>query len=132
MATIDVQSEPALDLTTFVVQGVLSVSEILQAIQLEYTQTPTSNVLWDLTGGSLDPEISADDFRRVAAAAKGIRLDVPGAKTAYVGSEDLAFGLLRMYCTLAEEAGIHVQYEVFRSRPAALGWLAGGGRRDLE
>jgi len=124
MAVIDVHSEPDLDLTTFVVVGVLSTAEILQTIQVEYAGAPTGKVLWDLAEASLDPRISADDFRHIAAVAKAIRLDVPGARTASVGPADLEFGLLRMYTVLAEEAGIPAQYEVFRSRPAARAWLA--------
>jgi predicted type IV restriction endonuclease len=47
MAVIDVHSEPDRDLTTFVVVGVLSTAEILQAIQVEYAGAPTGKVLWD-------------------------------------------------------------------------------------
>lgn len=129
MASIDVRLETDLDLTVFTVHGDLLAEEIIHAIQTEYASTPTGNILWDLTDSTIE-HITVDGFRRVATVARALRTSGSGAKTAYVGGEDLGYGLLRMYTALAEAAGIQVQYEVFRSLQEAYKWLGGRRRGD--
>ena len=125
MATISIRHDPEADLTVFTVHGPLDADEVIQAVTLEYATSPTLRILWDLTHSSVD-HISPDGFRRIAAMAKNTRLGGRGAKTAYVGSEDLEYGLLRMYAALAEVAGVKAQYDVFRTLPEAFHWLGSG------
>lgn len=124
MATIDVLLDFDRDITVFNITGDLTADEIITAIQLEYAHNPTTHVIWDLSAGSLD-RITADDFRRVARAAQGTRVPAPEAKTAWVGSDDLAYGLMRMYTALAEAAEVPANYQVFRQRADGFEWILG-------
>jgi hypothetical protein len=120
MATIEVARDH--DVTVFTVVGELTADDITGAIKTDYSQTPTTHILWDLTEGSLSG-MTAHAFRQVADVAQGIRIPAPGARTAYVGSDDLAYGLMRMYTALAALARVPAEYQVFRTKGEALAWL---------
>jgi hypothetical protein len=47
-------------------------------------------------------------------------------KTAYVGDQDLEYGLLRMYRSMAEMSGVTIPLQVFRTLQEARDWLHEG------
>lgn len=129
MATIRVSFDHELDVTLYTVIGDLTAEEIIATIEHDYANNPTTHVLWDLTDGSLSG-MTAESFRRVAEVARRVRWGTPDGRTAYVGSDDLAYGLMRMYTTLAYLARVEADYDVFRTREEALAWLKSPGRFD--
>ncbi|HWA16038.1 MAG TPA: STAS/SEC14 domain-containing protein [Gemmatimonadales bacterium] len=122
MATIRVAHDREHDVTLYTVAGELTPEEVIATIERDYATNPTTHILWDLTDGSLVGMTSAA-FRRIADVARERRRPTPEGRTAYVGSDDLAYGLMRMYTTLAYFARVEADYEVFRTREEALAWL---------
>jgi len=65
--------------------------------------------------------VTADQIRRLAQRAADMLPRVRLGATAVVTTNDVAFGMARMYSVFAESAGALV--EVFRDLEAASGWL---------
>ena len=72
--------------------------------------------LWDI---SQCFNFSSKELRKIAKYGKGKWL--PPSKVAYIASNDLAFGLLRMFDVYREEDGYETK--IFRSEPEGLAWL---------
>ena len=78
-------------------------------------------MLWNLSAGSI-PNVSPNEMRRIAIVTRNHAVH---KKTAYFGSVDLQFGLLRMYATYAEIESVPPVIQVFRSRNESIEWLKG-------
>jgi len=74
--------------------------------------------MWDLTGGR--PLFTADELREVAAYVRAHR-PVDAGRIAIVATEDLAFGMSRMYEVFASD--LQVETKVFRDSEPARQWL---------
>lgn len=67
-------------------------------------------------------EVTVDQVRRLVQRATEMLRVVEVGPTAIVTSNDVAFGMARMYALLAERAGIDA--EVFRDIASATTWLS--------
>lgn len=126
MAIIDITYKGTLLVVS--VTGNISADEIVAVVTEHYPNGIVKDAIWDLTNGSLQ-SISRSGFQKIAKAsfasvAGGAR---QGGKTAYVGSADVEFGLLRMYSAFAEMTGTHIKYNVFKSIEDAESWIGCGG-----
>jgi len=70
--------------------------------------------------------LTADQIRRLAQRAADTASRIPLGPTAIVTTNDVVFGMARMYSAFAERARARV--EVFRDMDAADVWLEGEGR----
>jgi hypothetical protein len=66
-------------------------------------------------------DLSADQVRRLVQRAATMQRAVELGPTAIVTSNDVLFGMARMYSILAE--GVGAQAEVFREPESAMTWL---------
>ena len=78
------------------------------------------DVIFDFTDVDLTA-LSRDELQRIVQGLRD-RADIGPKRVVYVASEELAFGILRMFTTLA---GMRVPRDrgVFRSIPDAMAWL---------
>jgi len=123
MSPVDAQFEDGLLILT--ATGDLTADEIIAVVRQHYTSGKIKDVIWDLTNASLQL-ISRPGFESIARVAKEA-VDSGGrksGKTAYIGTSDVNFGLLRMYTAIAEITGVHVEYYVFKSHSEARKWIA--------
>jgi hypothetical protein len=67
--------------------------------------------------------LTADQVRRLVQRANEMLRSIDLGPTAIVTTDDLTFGMARMYALLSERLGVNA--EVFRDIPSARGWLAG-------
>lgn len=130
MAAFNITSEGAL--LVIYASGILSSGEIIGIIDTYYANGIVKDVIWDISIGSL-ASISDEGYKAIAHAAhealkNGART---GGRTAYVGHDDLEYGLLKMYTAIATTSGIPISYNVFRTIREAREWLA-EPRRELE
>jgi hypothetical protein len=102
----------------FIMEGDCELEEVLDIISTQYCNISTG-VLWNFTKGS-NVNLRADDMTLIA---KMVKKHAIHKRTAYVGSIDLEYGLLRMYETYAEMASVSPAMKVFRDRDAAIQWL---------
>ena len=77
--------------------------------------------MWDLSGAR--PMFTADELREVAAYVRAHR-PVDAGRIAIVATEDLAFGMSRMYEVFASD--LKVETRVFRDSELARQWLLEG------
>jgi hypothetical protein len=77
--------------------------------------------IWDLTGAK--PVFTADELRQVVAYVQDHRPEDAG-RIAIVATEDLAFGMSRMYEIFSSD--LKVETRVFRHLDPAQRWLLGG------
>jgi hypothetical protein len=99
-------------------EGNCVLEEVLDIIRTQYCNISTG-VLWNFTKGS-NINLSTDDMTLIANIAKKHAIH---KRTAYIGSIDLEYGLLRMYEAYAEIAHVLPTMKVFRDRDAAIQWL---------
>ena len=102
----------------FLVEGNSNVQEVLDIISSQYRNFSTG-VLWNFAGGS-NSSLSTDEMIRIANTVKKHAIH---KRTAYIGSVDLEYGILRMYESYAETSAVPAEMKVFRNRDEALQWI---------
>ncbi len=122
MKTITKRVEPENNLTLFFVVGKLTTDELVKSIRDFYASSITLNVIWDLTKSDLS-QISAQDVQHVAALSADYKDSRPSGKTAVVGSDDLTFGLARMYELNKNSTDLAFETKSFRSIEEAYDWI---------
>ena len=65
--------------------------------------------------------LTAEDVRRLVTLIARLRVDHGEAKTAFIAEADVAFGMARMYATLAAETDSG--FMVYRTLPEGEAWL---------
>jgi len=110
------------DLTVLKPIGLLTVNLAIEAIDGWYADSPTANLIWDLTDADLTA-IDADKIKRILRHAKTLAHHREGGRSAFVIAGDLGFGLSRMYGTLAEAVDHPIPHRVFRTMDEALQWI---------
>ncbi|HEY9051286.1 MAG TPA: hypothetical protein VIQ03_07065 [Gammaproteobacteria bacterium] len=122
MAEITKHIDPANDLTSYTVTGKLAAEEVKQVITQFYSGQVTKLVLWDLTNADLSA-LHKPDIEAIAQTPRTKSQQRIQGKTALVASEDLAFGLSRMYETLTNLEHLPFETHVFRTTTDAMNWL---------
>ena len=121
---IETSIDKKLDLKINRYIGSLDVSEIEDAIAGFYRGKPTRNVLWDFTQANIG-EIKTNQVEKLASQVSEIGHSREGGKTALVASQDLIFGLSRMFGSLSSSKNHLAEVKVFRSFEEAISWIKG-------
>ena len=122
METITKRVEPENDLTLFVVVGKLTRDELVRTIHDFYESSITLNVIWDLTRCDLS-QASTKDVEQVAFLSADYADTRRSGKTAVVGSDDLTFGLARMYELNKNLSNLAFETQSFRTIEEAYNWI---------
>lgn len=102
----------------FIVEGSVALDEVLDIIGSQYCSI-SHGVLWNFINGS-NIALSTNDMTQITQLVKKCAIH---NKTAYVGSKDVEFGLLRKYEAHASIQSVSPVMKVFRSRDDALRWI---------
>lgn len=122
MKVITKRLEPEHDLTLFFAVGRLTADELVKTIRDFYENSITLNVIWDLTKSDLS-DVNVRDVELVAALSVDYANLRPSGKTAVVGSDDLTFGLARMYELNKNSTDLAFETQSFRSIQDAYDWI---------
>ena len=109
-------------LTIYTVTGKITGSEVQDVIREFYEGNTTPNVLWDLTQCDVSG-ITSSDVQRIASFQRKQADSRLGGKTAIAASEEVAFGLARMYELLTELRELPFATRTFRTPEEAKEWL---------
>lgn len=107
------------EIIEFILEGESVLQEVLDTIRAHYGQFSTG-VIWNFTHGS-NINLSANDMVQIA---KCVKEHASHNRTAYIGPNDLEFGLLRMYESYARFEDVAPLIKVFRTRDEALAWIS--------
>ncbi len=110
------------DMTVFTVIGKVTANELVAAISDFYENSVTSNILWDLTKSDLS-EIRSSDVELITNLSVKYAEKRSSGKTAIVGSDDLTFGISRMYEITKEIVKLPFETQAFRDIDKAFKWL---------
>lgn len=121
---IDVNRDPARDITMFTASGVVGADEVMQEMSRFYDSDPTHLVLWDFRAADVSG-ITSDEVRMIAGLAGGAYRNRAEGKTAIVASKEVTYGLSRMYQSLLDGAELSVDTRIFRSIEEAEAFLFG-------
>lgn len=104
------------------VTGSPSLRQVLAAVESIYSDTVTSDVVWDFSEGS-SARLSAEDLQRIVLLVKRRAAARKGGRTAMIAPGDLEYGMGRMLEVFRDLAQIEFEFRVFRSAADASRWL---------
>ena len=120
------QTDKAKQLTVLALDdGETTFEEIAAAVTSLYEVTPTRNVLWDASKGSL-VTLTKEHIEKLASFSPRFGNIRKGGKTALYSPGDTAFGLSRMFEIIGNLRNVPIQIKVFRDKGEAIKWLAKG------
>jgi hypothetical protein len=122
MGTISRITSAEEGITYFRVLEEVDAEQVLSQIISFLTGSPTRLVIWDIGGGTLR-KLSASDLKMIIARAKPYTGSRAGGRTAIVCTNEVDFGLSRMFEAFAESYEIPFEIRVFRDREKARAWL---------
>ena len=122
---ISKQIDESKQLTTFSMDDDATFENILAALKGLYEGTPTRNVLWDCTNGSV-ANLTSEQIEKLASFSPRFGKTRKGGKTAIYSPGDMAFGLARMFEIIGRLRNVPIQTKVFRDKDEAKRWLEEG------
>jgi len=122
MAVIEKIVDSQNDLSVFTVNGELIADEVIEQVEVYYTQHPTKLVLWIM--GDVDlSAITRAGIERIIQTAKQHTGKRKEGKTAIVGPKDIEYGLARMYEAYTGFENLPYEYKIFKDVDEAKEWL---------
>jgi hypothetical protein len=125
MASIKKTNKAGESLTILTVIGIPTIEELIHAFENFMKHDVTPYLLWDFTDADLS-QITQKGMEEIIAVAKSKAHLRKNGRTALVVSQDLSFGLSRMYETLSKIREHPISHFVFRDMDKALTWLKTG------
>ena len=122
VGTIECYLDEVNDLTSYVLKGKVEADQIITTINAFYQGKPTKYVLWNSSQAQI-AHISNKDVERIVNTVENYADRRIVLKTALVFSEDVAFGIGRMFELLGEMRGLPPRFENFRNIDEAMTWL---------
>lgn len=122
MGTIETVYYLSNNLTTHVVKGNVRSLDIIPKVKAFLSGTPTKFVIWDFTEGSI-ASIYAEDIELMARTLKKLAEARKDGKTALVFSDNLSYGIGRMFEAYFSMEKMPVEFQSFHSLKEARQWL---------
>ena len=122
MGSIETVKDFDKKLTTNIAKGEFSCDELLDWVRDYYSGAVTELILWDFSKADIS-KITNEEFQKIANEVKKVSNTRAGGKTALVFSQDIGFGLGRMYETFSDISNMPFGYRSFRSISEAKHWL---------
>ena len=117
------RTHPEQDLTVYTVSGAFTIADINRVIEDFFSADRTTLTLWDFTAADFGQVVSTDPQQIAGFSKKYEGQRSPGSKTALVFSQDLGFGLGRMFEIIRQLDESQTSYRAFRSHREAMDWL---------
>jgi hypothetical protein len=121
-ANIETYLDENSNLTSYIVQGTLLTDQIIATIHEFYSEKPTKYVLWNFSQAQTS-QISSNDVKEIVKIVTKYADRNIVLKTALVFSEDSAFGVGRMFETLAGMEETPQQFMAYLNADDAYKWL---------
>ena len=121
--TISAHIDNSRQVTIFTAVGAITFSDVMAALESYYNDAPTPNIIWDFRDARPGEVILPRKLKEIASFAQQRPRMRTGGKTAFVASQDLVFGILKMYEGFAARAELAHSVKTFRSMEEALTWL---------
>jgi hypothetical protein len=122
MANIQVHVDSKKQLTIYTVTGEVTWNEIADALENYYSNDPTVGVLWDFRAIDTS-DLSRRELINILSVAKKYAHQRKNGKTAIVVSNDLSFGISRMYKSYAEIYEHPIDHRITKDYDEAMKWL---------
>lgn len=122
MKNINMIQDMQTDLTVISVRGEVKATALMAWIADYYSGTVTCLHLWDFTEADLS-KISNDECRNITLEIKTRSNSRMGCKSALVFSNDLMFGLGRMFESYCDIDSVPIYFRCFRDMSKAKNWL---------
>ncbi len=119
---VSIEVDAGRDLTTLIVEGVVTADQLIGIIQDYYKKPATRYVLWNFKGADLSA-MSRDDLNRVFLVANVNVQKRSGGRTALIYPEHLGESLGRFYEIYVESQNYPVPHKTFMDRDEAFVWL---------
>ena len=107
--------------TIYTVSGEFLFDQIIDLVKRYYLEELTLNIIFDLTNADMSA-ITAGEMERIVEFSKEYTHLREGGKTAFITSNDLGYGLSRMYAAYAEVKGHPIVQRSFRIIDEAMTW----------
>lgn len=114
---IEIQEDLNKNILTFNIVKVCDVNEIASIIKKNYGKG-YNRVLWKVNSGTIS-HLTRENFIEIAIATKNYSSQI---KSACIGSDDLEYGMLRMYKAYSKNI-INHEVRIFRNKDDAISWL---------
>ena len=111
------------NLTSYIVQGTLMTDQIIATIDEFFSEKPTKYVLWNFSQAQI-AQISNNDIKEIVKIVTKYADRNIVLKTALVFSDDSAFGLGRMFESLADIEDTPQEFMCFHNADDAYKWLS--------
>ena len=122
---VEFETDPECRWILFRATGTCGIGDVMAAVrraQASPAHHPGVSILWDFR--DFDPSGFEPDWLQQIVAFNKRQTSHRGAgRSAFVASEDLQFGMLRMFQGHAD--GLPAHFRVFRDYDEAVGWLGG-------
>jgi hypothetical protein len=112
------------ELTTITVAGKITADQIITALEGFYTESPTTNLLWDFSRVVFS-KMTQEEIGKILFTAKAHAPARKSGRTAIVAPTDYEFGFARMYEIMAEVNQHPIDHRAFRLKDEAMKWLLG-------
>lgn len=123
MVRIETSFDQKNNLTIHKVEGQITAKEIKEKIETYYAgESITKNTLWDFTQADIS-NICANEYLGLVNMTKVFAHLRKEGKTALVISDNVDYGIGRMYETLSEMEELSYEIRIFRGTKKAENWL---------
>jgi|GEM_PF-1287953 len=122
LVTVSVVVHEEWDLTETVMEGELTVSDVMSELGRFFDRPITKRVMWDLSQAGFS-KLNSVDIEQISLAAAPLLRVRSGGKSAVVATSDLGYGFSRMYQAYRDINHVTLPYKSFRTRQEAIDWL---------
>lgn len=119
---IESKRDESQDLTTLTVSGRVGADEMMAAMKEMYAEGPTTRVLWDCTGADITG-VDYEGVQRISQLAVELGSSRPGGRTAIVSSQQIVFGITRVYESLLQGSVVPLEIRVYQTLEEAREFL---------
>ena len=122
MATIRISVDDLHGISVFEIEGTVNASEIIDAMERQYVDGAPVHALWDYSKATFH-ELSAEDYERIAAAAKALAPQRQDGRTAFVAPGALEAVAIKFLEASSKKIELPLLLHICTTREEAIAWL---------
>ena len=122
MGTIRISVDDLHAISVFEIEGTVKASEIVDAMERQYVEGAPVHALWDYSQATFH-ELSAEDYERIATAAKALAPQRPNGRTAFVAPGALEAVAIRFLEASSKKIVLPLLLRICTTREEAIDWL---------
>jgi hypothetical protein len=107
-------------------QGTYTFTDMMEYVRDNIHRWERGPLVWDLSQASLAIETGpSDKIKQHLSKSKDLAERPSNQRTAFVATEDYAYGMFRVYCVFAEMLKYPLEMSVFRDLAESKAWAKG-------